>query len=113
MDGTILTARRGEVEADLFRAIRFVVFLMESEGQCHGGTWRDDQGTGRGESCVGTRETSAPERRSSEARAFQGQGFVISCLVTLVMIPDDEQILDRERPGIWICDGQRHRVVPG
>ena len=85
---------------------------MEGEGQCDRGTAWDDRRAGRGESGVGPRETSTPKLRPAQAGALQNQGLIVPYRVTLVMIPNDKYITDREGPSIWILDRQRHRIIP-
>ena len=113
MNGTTLTTICREVDVDFFRAIRPVVRLMEGEGQRHGGPWWDDRRGRRGDCHTWTILAPSPELGCSQACGLQLERFVVPYRMTLIMIPDDKYITDRERPGIWISDGHCHRIISG
>lgn len=102
MDRESFAPRCGKVDVNFFRAIGPVIRLVECEDNRNRRTRGDGQRRSRRECCAGAIIVPGPEWCTTQARALQGQRFVVSLLVTAIMIPYYKHILKSNGPGIWI-----------
>ena len=114
MNWETLTTWRRKVDQYFFRIIKLVVRLIERESDRRNSAVSGNSQRRDGCKCVAwAQAVSSPERSkaSGHACALQDQTFVISYLMTLIMVPDHKNILDRYRIRLWICDGHRHGIT--
>ena len=112
MNGGNLTTWRRKVDQYFLRVIELVIRLIECESDRRNSSIARNSQRRNGSKC-GTWASGAasPKWGCSQAGALQDQAFVISYLMTLIMVPDHKNILDRYRIRLRIGDGHRHRIT--